>query len=128
MLVCKEPWTLLHDCAQDVPASQKCKSCQTIAYESYEGFYTNGAVKLPGEDDIKSVKDIVVENESLYEPIGEDVDNALNHLRENGPVEDAWAQIAPQSEQVRIESLEECKNHNSDEEDSIPELYADSHS
>ena len=35
------------------------------AYESYEGFYMDGAVKLCGEVDIKSLKDIVVENKSL---------------------------------------------------------------
>ena len=84
-------------------------------FDSYEEFYMNGAVKL-GDTAIRRVKDVVNENKEHFEPLGESLDEAINALRENGPLQDAWALVAPQTEQERLESLEERDNLDVDDE------------
>ncbi|XP_062617119.1 ATP-dependent DNA helicase PIF1-like [Saccostrea cucullata] len=84
--------------------------------------YFNGAVALTLSLPPQKVKTIIESNRQKFEHNADVLDEVHKLIESNGPLEDAWASIAPESEVERIE-LEEQKKH-LDEEDytEIPEL------
>lgn len=74
-------------------------------FDSYADFYDIGAVRLTPSDDIQSVKSIVTENRAQHECISEELQETWQQIYHNGRLEDAWANIGPQSEQERIDSI-----------------------
>ncbi|XP_070548914.1 uncharacterized protein [Ptychodera flava] len=94
-------------------------------FNSYEEFYNTGAVKC-GSKAVERVKAIVERNRAVFEKEADVLDSAEEILRTSDNLEDAWAQIHPESEIDRLESLQERKdNYVSDEgenDESIPDL------
>ncbi|XP_070540155.1 uncharacterized protein [Ptychodera flava] len=99
-------------------------------FNSYEEFYNTGAVKC-GSKAVERVKAIVERNRAVFEKEADVLDSAEEILRTSDNLEDAWAQIHPESEIDRLESLQERKdNYVSDEgenDESIPDLLEKKH-
>ncbi|CAG2195137.1 unnamed protein product [Mytilus edulis] len=84
--------------------------------------YSNGAVSLDSSKEPQQVKTIVESNRHLFEQNADELDEAQDLLEKQGPLEDAWALIAPESEAERLEAQVE-KEHLDDEDGSeIPDL------
>ena len=94
------------------------------AFETYKDFYKTAGVKFKNSNEIKLVHAVVAQNRSKFEKLTDLVENAWEEMLARGPMEDAWAQIAPCAEQERIlddmahvqDEVDPC------EEDDIPEL------
>ena len=96
---------------------------QPDQFESYEDFHNNGAVKVSGE--VKPVKVIVGENRMKYEKSSTALEQAWQQLLEEGPLEDAWSTVSPESDLARREALEDRDPTENDDRldgDVIPEL------
>jgi hypothetical protein len=94
-------------------------------FETYEDFYENGAVSLSVHTEVKPVKLIVEENRQTFEKAGSELQNAWELFQTAGPLEDAWSQVAPQTEQDRLDALAEIHDDNVDtglQDDVISEL------
>ena len=92
-------------------------------YESYEDFHNNAAVKVSGE--LKPVKVIVGENRMKYEKSSAALEQAWQQLLQEGPLEDAWSTVSPESDLARREALEDRDPTENDDRldgDVIPEL------
>ncbi|XP_076838347.1 uncharacterized protein LOC143483367 [Brachyhypopomus gauderio] len=93
-------------------------------FTSYQSFYACGSVKLPGSDCVQSVLSIVNTNRSQYEKNNEAIEKAIEDLEKNGPMEDAWSTIAPETELIRLECISERDEINPEElneVDDVPE-------
>ncbi|CAG2254347.1 unnamed protein product [Mytilus edulis] len=89
-------------------------------FQTYENFFTCGTVKFEGDNELSSVREIVVKNMSDFVKDGHDLDRELN---EKGPNEDAWCELCPEAEVNRRECIDEGKVTSVIEEDlSIPDL------
>ncbi|XP_064625952.1 uncharacterized protein LOC135486782 [Lineus longissimus] len=84
-------------------------------FETFEDFYDNAAVKLPGSDVPERVKVIVETNRREFELATASIDIAMEQLRENPVLEDAWAQLAPSTETERSETNAEKEDVSQDE-------------
>ena len=92
-------------------------------YESYEDFYNSAAVNISGE--LKPVKVIVGENRMKYEKSSAALQQAWQQLLVEGPLEDAWSTVSPESDLARREALEDRDPTENDDRldgDVIPEL------
>ncbi|VDI14436.1 Hypothetical predicted protein [Mytilus galloprovincialis] len=79
-------------------------------------------VSLDSSKEPQQVKTIVESNRHLFEQNADELDEAQDLLEKQGPLEDAWALIAPESEAERLEAQVE-KEHLDDEDGSeIPDL------
>ncbi|KAK0151767.1 ATP-dependent DNA helicase PIF1 [Merluccius polli] len=100
-------------------------------FDTYEHFYKNGAVKCGG--DVQQVQSIVDYNKALFEKESDEIDRAKQLLEDNIDLEDAWAQLCPETERERLRCLELMKDKVVDEEDDadgtecIPDLAANPH-
>ncbi|CAG2215742.1 unnamed protein product [Mytilus edulis] len=93
-----------------------------LKFKTYQEMYLNGAVSLDSSKEPQQVKTIVESNRHLFEQNADELDEAQDLLEKQGPLEDAWALIAPESEAERLEAQEE-KEHLDDEAGSeIPDL------
>uniref|UniRef100_UPI00358EA4AB uncharacterized protein n=1 Tax=Myxine glutinosa TaxID=7769 RepID=UPI00358EA4AB len=92
-------------------------------FETYQNFYEGGAVKC-GNNPVQFVRDIVERNKAPFEKAADTIDKALELLEKAGPLEDAWAQICPETEVERLGCLNVPKDNNTDPEDDgdIPDL------
>ncbi|KAI4883077.1 hypothetical protein NFI96_008887 [Prochilodus magdalenae] len=95
------------------------------AFNSYEDFYKTGFVTY--SDELCSVKYVVDFNMSCFEKDADTIDEAEEILKRNGLMEDAWAQICPESERERLECVDIKKNETSERQNSnsagdIPDL------
>ena len=93
-------------------------------FTTYESFYASGSVRLPGRDFNERVFSIVKENRSQFEKNNEAIEKAIENLEENGPMEDAWTTLAPETEVLRLECISEREEINPEElneQDEIPE-------
>ncbi|KAI4899975.1 hypothetical protein NFI96_003455, partial [Prochilodus magdalenae] len=95
------------------------------AFNTYEEFYKTGFVKY--SDELCSVKYVVDFNMSCFEKDADTIDEAEEILKRNGLMEDAWAQICPESEQERLECVDMKKNETTERQNSnstgdIPDL------
>ena len=97
-------------------------------YDSYASYYHNGSVTT--QEGVKSVKEIVTDNMKQYEPINDKIDDAWIQMQNADNLDDAWAALAPQAEQQRLDDLEDrliLDNESDDDFDQIeiPELQPD---
>ena len=93
-------------------------------YPTYESFYSNGCVQLPGCDHLESVQNIVKRNRDKYEKNSDEIENAVEEFEQNRGVIDEWCNLAPESEVVRLECIEELEAREPDcenEQDNVPE-------
>ena len=98
-------------------------------YASFEDFYENGSVKLTPRSRARKVKDIVDGNKELFNKSLEGLHEAWEQVQNAAPLEDAWAQISPESELERIEAMDEVDpDENSDAlpPEEIPDLQDNS--
>ncbi|KAK0137096.1 hypothetical protein N1851_026707 [Merluccius polli] len=97
-------------------------------FDTYEPFYKNGAVKCGG--DVQRVQSIVDYNKALFEKESDEIDRAKQLLEDNIDLEDAWAQLCPETERERLRCLKLMKDKVVDEENDadgterIPDLAA----
>ena len=100
-------------------------------FDTYEHFYKSGAVKCGG--DVQRVQCIVDNNKALFEKESDEIDRAKQLLEDNIDLEDAWAQLCPETERERLRCLDLMKDKVVDEEDDaddtdcIPDLAGDPH-
>ncbi|TKS65922.1 ATP-dependent DNA helicase PIF1 [Collichthys lucidus] len=99
-------------------------------FDTYEDFYNNGAVKCG--NDVQKVSVIVDSNKALFEKETEDIDRAKKLLDQNIDLEDAWAQICPETEKERLHCLDLMKDkavddEGDDDDELIPDLTAKPH-
>uniref|UniRef100_A0ABM0MHP0 ATP-dependent DNA helicase n=1 Tax=Saccoglossus kowalevskii TaxID=10224 RepID=A0ABM0MHP0_SACKO len=94
-------------------------------FHSFEEFYQTGAVKYKNNWP-ERVKSIVDRNKAMFEKDVDVIDAAEQMLESCSILEDAWAQIHPESEKERLECLESASTNSianeSESEDSIPDL------
>lgn len=98
-------------------------------FNSYQGFYSNACIKLPGSESMTPVFEIVKDNRKRFEKECDAVERAIEDFAEMGPIEDAWANFAPNSELIRIEALSECRpgeRIEDEEQDDVPEFIRNS--
>ncbi|TKS65455.1 ATP-dependent DNA helicase PIF1 [Collichthys lucidus] len=91
---------------------------------TYESFYNNGVVQLPGSDHPEFVRLIVKRNQKKYEKNSEEIENALEDFEQNRGLIDEWCNLAPESELVRLECIEELEARQPDHEnvqDDVPD-------
>ncbi|XP_072015048.1 uncharacterized protein [Amphiura filiformis] len=92
-------------------------------FETYQSYYMTGSVDT--KNGRKSVREIVTENMAQYETANEQLDEAWQAMQEAGNLQDAWAALAPQAEQQRLDDLQNKNRLDSDDEFDqieIPEL------
>ncbi|XP_052421004.1 uncharacterized protein LOC127964736 [Carassius gibelio] len=92
-------------------------------YDTYEEFYNSGVIKMGSE--VKQVKLIVDGNRALFEKESDKIDRAKQLLEQDIDLEDAWAQICPESEKQRDECIELMKDKLLLDEDDSQELIPD---
>ncbi|XP_071142082.1 uncharacterized protein [Mytilus edulis] len=93
-----------------------------LQFKTYEEMYLNGAVLIPPETELQNVKSIVDANRQMFEKNAEALEEAEEMLLADGPQEDAWALIAPETEAERLEAQEDKKEINEEDSVEIPEL------
>ncbi|XP_037395199.1 uncharacterized protein LOC108432566 [Pygocentrus nattereri] len=92
-------------------------------FNTYQEFYETGYVKFC--DELCSVKLIVDSNRAMFEKEADIIDQAQEDLEMHGPMEDAWAEICPESEGERLECLASRSDQTTDMDehsDVIPDL------
>ncbi|XP_076120789.1 uncharacterized protein LOC143101377 [Alosa pseudoharengus] len=100
-------------------------------FETYEQFFKSGAVKCGS--DIQRVQLIVDYNKALFEKESDEIDRAKQLLDGDIDLEDAWAQICPETERERLKCLDLKDKVVDDEDDDddvgkfIPDLMANPH-
>uniref|UniRef100_A0AAR2LLI3 ATP-dependent DNA helicase n=1 Tax=Pygocentrus nattereri TaxID=42514 RepID=A0AAR2LLI3_PYGNA len=72
-------------------------------FHSYKDFYETGFVKFSNE--LLAVKSIVDSNMARFEKEADSIHEAEEDLERNGPMEDAWAEICPETERERLECI-----------------------
>lgn len=92
-------------------------------YYTYEEFYNCGVPKSGCE--LKQVKSIVDGNRELFEKESDKIEEAKQLLEQNIDLEDAWAQICPETERQRDECIELMKDKLLPDEDDTEELIPD---
>uniref|UniRef100_A0A3B1IIS5 ATP-dependent DNA helicase n=1 Tax=Astyanax mexicanus TaxID=7994 RepID=A0A3B1IIS5_ASTMX len=78
---------------------------KTAQFNTHEAFYAFASVKLPGTDTLQRVYTTVNENRKKYEKHSEAIDKAIENFEQNGPIEDAWTNLAPTNELIRLECM-----------------------
>ncbi|XP_062589569.1 uncharacterized protein LOC134251199, partial [Saccostrea cucullata] len=111
-----------------LPYRDKCQ-LKPAKFETYETFYETGYVKYSGEKTLLSVKHIVDCNMSEFVKDGENLEEAERILDAQGPQEDAWCELCPETEKIRLECMEDRQTVNVEDEDisekSVPDLSTD---
>ena len=95
---------------------------------TYESFYKSGCVQLPGSDRLLSAQSIVKQNKDKYEKNSEEIENAVEEFEQNRGLIDEWCNLAPESEVVRLECIEELQARPTDPDnvqENVPEYQAD---
>ncbi|XP_072564692.1 uncharacterized protein, partial [Paramormyrops kingsleyae] len=93
-------------------------------FGTYQEFYEIGCVKFL-DDELHSVKLVVESNMSSFEKESRAIDKAQEDLQLHGALEDAWAEICPETERERLECLAGKSNitpEMREQRDEIPDL------
>ncbi|XP_072565389.1 uncharacterized protein [Paramormyrops kingsleyae] len=93
-------------------------------FGSYQEFYETGCVKVL-DDELHSVKLVVQSNMSSFEKESHAIDKAEEDIQQHGVMEDAWADICPETERERLECLASKSNTTPEmreQRDEIPDL------
>ena len=94
-------------------------------YDTFEDFYNTGSVKVTAGSKVQPVKVIVERNRAKFDKGSKELQHAWDQLQTHGHLEDAWSNIAPQTEQLRLEDTAEISHdpvEQLDNTDDIPEL------
>lgn len=75
-------------------------------FHSFEDFYNTGILKLL-DNEVVAVKVMVDTNRSLFDLEADNLQIAKEYLEQNVPMEDAWAEIFPETELKRLECAAE---------------------
>ncbi|XP_064617311.1 uncharacterized protein LOC135481415 [Liolophura sinensis] len=78
-------------------------------FNSFEYFFETGAVSLLNNTSVELVKDIVNRNKASFETDADQITRAAEILEMGGHLEDAWAQMYPETEAERISCFEEIE-------------------
>ena len=70
-------------------------------FDLYQTFYENGHIRIRGEQQIRSVKEIVDTNHAIFAENDDVIDEAREVYENIGEPEDAWANLCPESELMR---------------------------
>ena len=97
-------------------------------YSSYETFLKHAAVKLGRDGAPVPVSQLGVKNQSEFEKVGSELEEAVNRFEEEGVLEDAWALVGPETGLYRSEDSAEIDRSALPDvgDDEIPELTAES--
>ena len=104
----------------------RTENLKPTSYRTFESYYQHGHIIINKEK--VPVKDIVVDNMKDFEPETENLDRAWEALEEAADLQDAWAAIAPQAEQERLDTEinRPIDNHDNSDDDlteiNIPEF------
>ena len=79
------------------------KNFKPQEYHTYEDYFLHGLY------DNTPIHEVVAKNMLLYEPLAKDIDNLWEHFHSSSNQEDAWANLAPQSELERLEDSTEIE-------------------
>ncbi|KAL6470517.1 hypothetical protein MHYP_G00216360 [Metynnis hypsauchen] len=98
---------------------------KTAQFSTYGSFYAFASVKLP--DTLQRVYTIVNENREKYEKHSDAIEQAIENFEQNGPIEDAWTNLALTNEMIRLECM--IKQEPTDptdvaEQDDVPDYTA----
>ena len=94
--------------------------------QTFEEFHDNGAVKINRQ--IKPVKQIVAENKAKYEKASSELAEAWQTLQDQGPLEDAWSTVSPETDLARRQALENRDPTENDDRlppEQIPDLHVE---
>ena len=93
-------------------------------FPTYESFYNAGSVHLPGSNHSVSVEHIVKQNMEKYEKNSKEIEYAIEEYEQNKDLIDEWSNLAPESELVRLECIEEVELRQPDcvnEQENVPD-------
>ena len=93
-------------------------------FPTYESFYKDCYVQLRGSEHPEWVRHIVKRNRDKYEKNSEEIETAVEEFDQNRGVIDEWCNLAPESEVVRLECVEELEAREPDREnvqENVPE-------
>ncbi len=82
---------------------------KTRSLSTYESFYNSGLVYLPASDHDESAWSIVKRNRDKYEKNSEEIENAAEKFEQNRGIIDEWCNLAPESEAMRLDCIEELQ-------------------
>ncbi|XP_049319588.1 uncharacterized protein LOC125781000 [Astyanax mexicanus] len=94
-------------------------------FQTYQEFYETGSVKY-SDNELVSVKLTVDTNMAMFEKESDSIDKAQEDLDAHGPMEDAWAQLCPETERERLECIEQKQKEIpeiTENSDIIPDLF-----
>ncbi|KAL7825551.1 hypothetical protein SRHO_G00341330 [Serrasalmus rhombeus] len=80
-----------------------------------------------GTETLQRVYTIVNENREKYEKHSEAIEQAIENFEQNGPIEDAWTDLAPANELIRLECMMEQEPTDPTdvtEQDDVPDYAA----
>ncbi|KAL7884458.1 hypothetical protein AOLI_G00072280 [Acnodon oligacanthus] len=106
---------------------QSSAQLKTAQFNTYGSFYAFASVKLPGTETLQCVYTIVNENREKYEKHSEAIEQAIENFEQNGPIEDAWTNLAPTNELIRLECMieqEPTDPTDITEQDDVPDYAA----
>jgi hypothetical protein len=119
----KNPEQYYHSILQLFLPHRTDEQLKPTMYNRYQEMYSNGNVVIRPTTEPQRVKNIVNANKQIYEINAEALNEAEEMIDLQGPMQDAWALIAPETEVERLEC--NAERINLDEEDRdvvIPEL------
>ena len=76
---------------------------------TYQSFYESGIARLPGGEHGELVKYIVKRNKDKYEKNSKEIEQAVEEYEQNRGLIDEWNNLAPESELVRMECIDELQ-------------------
>ena len=86
-------------------------------FKTFEAYYQKGYKTVNNEKIL--VKEIVEQNKTEFEPETENLDNAWQALEQSVDLQDAWAAIAPQAEQERLDTQADNLNIEDSDDDFV---------
>ncbi|KAL7868481.1 hypothetical protein SRHO_G00098650 [Serrasalmus rhombeus] len=82
------------------------------------------AEQIKGTETLQRVYTIVNEKREKYEKHSEAIEQAIGNFEQNGPIEDAWTNLAPTNELIRLECMMEQEPTDPTEQDDVPDYTA----
>lgn len=95
-------------------------------FETYEDFYENGFVNLSSEKkSLLCVKELVNSNLCEFVKTGQMLEEAEKIFDTQGPQEDAWCELCPETEVNRMECVEEGTHATVEDDESLEQPIPD---
>ncbi|XP_062576240.1 uncharacterized protein LOC134238134 [Saccostrea cucullata] len=99
-------------------------------FDLYETFYENGHIKMKGNQRVQSVKSVVNKNHARYAKNEDVMTEAIEMFENIGEPEDAWANLCPETEDMREKCAAKRKDVSrlQEDEDGIPDMQNETNS